>query len=134
MGRIAANGLKAGMRLMLAAQEPSSVFNSAGGKKIKDAISYHLIGRIGSESFVDYCHPQLLNLPPQMAEINAYDSFAPDKATFSSQWLLKIGDRFTHGRIYLPPSLVDLTANNIDEIKVRKDKKSIDNGRVLLNN
>jgi hypothetical protein len=63
VGRITANGLKAGMRLMLAAQEPASVFNSAGGNKIKDAISYHLIGRIGAESFTRYCDPEMLNLP-----------------------------------------------------------------------
>lgn len=125
VGRIAANGLKAGMRLMLAAQEPSSVFNSAGGKKIKDAISYHLIGRIGSESFKDYCNPHMLNLPEDLAQQNAGESFAPDRATCSSQWLLKIADRFTAARIYLPPSLVALTANNIDERKARQDQKNL---------
>jgi hypothetical protein len=124
VGRIAANGLKAGMRLMLAAQEPSSVFNSAGGKKIKDAISYHLIGRIGSESFTDYCDPHMLNLPRSLAERNAKESFGPDKATCSSQWLLKIADRFTAARIYLPPSLVALTANNIDERQARAAAKA----------
>jgi hypothetical protein len=122
VGRIAANGLKAGMRLMLAAQEPSSVFNSAGGKKIKDAIAYHLIGRIGAESFTDYCDPHMLNLPKDLAQQNAGESFKPDKVTCSSQWLLKIADRFTAARIYLPKSLVELTANNIDERKARKIK------------
>jgi hypothetical protein len=128
VGRIAANGLKAGMRLMLAAQEPASVFNSAGGNKIKDAISYHLIGRIGAESFTRYCDPEMLNLPRSMAERNAKASFAPDKATCSSQWLLKIDDRFTHTRIYLPPSLVALTANNIDERQARSGSAVDDSG------
>lgn len=123
VGRIAANGLKAGMRLMLAAQEPTSVFNSAGGKKVKDAISYHLIGRIGSESKMDYCDPHMLNLPAYLADINSSESFGPDKATCSSQWLMKIGDRFTAARIYLPPSLVALTANNIDERQARENLK-----------
>jgi hypothetical protein len=120
VGRIAANGLKAGMRLMLAAQEPGSVYNSAGGDKIKSAISYHLIGRIGSEDFMTYCDPQMLNLPRRMAERNAKASFAPDRATCSSQWLLRIDDRFTAARIYLPPSLVQLTANNIEERQQRQ--------------
>jgi hypothetical protein len=118
MGRIAANGLKAGMRLMLAAQEPKSVYESAGGNKIKDAISYHLIGRIGSLS--PYLDPTMLDVPAALARVNAKKEFEPDKATCSSQWLLKIDDRYTHGRIYLPPSLVALTANNIDERQERR--------------
>jgi hypothetical protein len=118
VGRVAANGLKAGMRLMIAAQEPSSVYNSAGGKKIKDSLSYHLIGRIG-DSLSEYCNPELLGVPEALALNNARKDFEPDKATCSSQWLLKIDDRFTAARIYLPPSLVALTANNIDEVKER---------------
>ena len=118
IGRIAANGLKAGMRLMLAAQEPNSVYESAGGNKIKDAISYHLIGRIGS--LPPYIDPQILDVPAALAQVNAKKEFEPDRATCSSQWLLKIDDRYTHARIYLPPSLVALTANNIDERQERK--------------
>jgi hypothetical protein len=118
IGRIAANGLKAGMRLMLAAQEPTSVYESAGGNKIKDALSYHLIGRIGS--LPPYIDPKMLDVPAALAQVNAKKEFEPDKATCSSQWLLKIDDRFTHARMYLPPSLVALTANNIDERQERK--------------
>jgi hypothetical protein len=122
IGRIAANGLKAGMRLMLAAQEPNSVYESAGGHKIKDAISYHLIGRIGS--LPPYIDPQILDVPAALVQVNAKKEFEPDKATRSSQWLLKIDDRYTHGRIYLPPSLVALTANNIDERQERKARSA----------
>jgi hypothetical protein len=129
VGRVAANGLKAGMRLMIAAQEPSSVFNSAGGKKIKDALSYHLIGRIG-DSLSEYCNPDLLGVPEALAVNNARKDFEPDKATCSSQWLLKIDDLFTPARIYLPPSLVALTANNIDEQQERKARAAATNGRI----
>ena len=129
VGRVAANGLKAGMRLMIAAQEPSSVFNSAGGKKIKDALSYHLIGRIG-DSLSEYCNPDLLGVPEALASNNARKDFEPDKATCSSQWLLKIDDLFTPARIYLPPSLVALTANNIDEQQERKARAAATNGRI----
>jgi hypothetical protein len=131
VGRMAANGLKARMRLMIAAQEPSSVYNSAGGKKIKDALSYHAIGRIG-ESISEYCDPKLLGVPAALALNNAKKDFEPDTATCSSQWLLKIDDRYTATRIYLPPSLVALTANNIDEVKERKARaaaaKALANG------
>jgi hypothetical protein len=61
---------------------------------------------------------------------NARKDFEPDKATCSSQWLLKIDDRFTAARIYLPPSLVALTANNIDEQQERKARTAATNGRI----
>jgi hypothetical protein len=128
IARTMANGLKALMRVAIAGQEPSSVFDSAGGKQIKDAISYHLIGRIGSESIEEYCDPRMLNLPRALAENNAKAAFGPDKATCSSQWLLKIDDRFTAARIYLPPSLVRLTNNNFDKRQAREVEAAVAQG------
>jgi hypothetical protein len=52
--------------------------------------------------------------------MNASDNFAPDPATFSSRWLFKFNDRFTAVTAYLPPSLVALTANNIEERQERQ--------------
>ncbi|WP_373545637.1 hypothetical protein [Chamaesiphon sp.] len=114
-----ANGLKAGMRIFFAAQEPESVFSSAGGTQIKDGMSYYLIGRIG-DSLPNYTNPDILGVPEDLARINASEDFLPDKATGRSSWLLKIGDRWTHGSIYLAPSLILLTANNIEERLARK--------------
>lgn len=115
----AANGLKASMRIFFAAQEPVSVFESAGGTQIKDAMSYYLIGRIG-DSLPNYVDPDILGVPEDLARINASNDFLPDKATGRSSWLLRINDRWTHAAIYLAPSLVQLTANNVDERQARK--------------
>jgi hypothetical protein len=111
-------GRKAGMRVLLASQEPGSVANSPNGEQIMDAITYHFIGRIGAESLKAY--EKYLNLPYEIAVLNAGDNFAPDKETCSSTWLLKFSDRFTHVRAYLPPSLVYYTANNIGE-RIERD-------------
>jgi hypothetical protein len=107
------NGLKARMRVMLASQEPGSIANSFNGDQIMDALTYHLIGRIGTESLAAY--DKYLNLPYEIAVMNAGDSFAPDRATNSSRWIFKSFDRFTPVTAYLPPSLVALTANNVEE-------------------
>jgi hypothetical protein len=112
------NGLKARMRVCLASQEPGSIANSVRGEQIMDALTYQLIGRIGNESLNAY--DKYLNLPRELALMNASDNFAPDKATFSSRWLFKFSDRFTAVTAYLPPSLVALTANNIEERQERQ--------------
>jgi hypothetical protein len=112
------NGLKARMRVCLASQEPGSIANSVRGEQIMDALTYQLIGRIGNESLAAY--DKYLNLPRELALMNASDDFAPDTATFSSRWLFKFNDRFTAVTAYLPPSLVALTANNIEERQERQ--------------
>jgi hypothetical protein len=112
------NGLKARMRVCIASQEPGSIANSVRGEQIMDALTYQLIGRIGNESLNAY--DKYLNLPRQLALMNASDNFAPDPATFSSRWLFKFNDRFTAVTAYLPPSLVALTANNIEERQERQ--------------
>jgi hypothetical protein len=126
------NGLKAGMRVCLASQEPGSIATSANGDQIMDALTYHLIGRISSETLTAY--DKYLNLPRELALLNAGDNFAPDKATNSSRWLFKFADRFTPVIAYLPPSLVALTANNIDERKERQAAAEADANQVLTTN
>jgi hypothetical protein len=116
------NGLKARMRVCIASQEPGSIANSVRGEQIMDALTYQLIGRIGNESLNAY--DKYLNLPRELALMNASDDFAPDKATCSSRWLFKFNDRFTAVTAYLPPSLVALTANNIEERQERQKAES----------
>jgi hypothetical protein len=116
------NGLKAGMRVMLASQEPGSIANSANGDQIMDALTYQFIGRIGSDSIDAY--QKYLHLPYELAVLNAGIDFAPDPTTNSSRWLIKFNDRFTAVTAYLPPSLVALTANNVDERLERQARQA----------
>jgi hypothetical protein len=117
------NGLKAGMRVMIASQEPGSIANSANGDQIMDALTYQFIGRIGSDSIDAY--QKYIHLPYELAILNAGIDFAPDPATNSSRWLIKFNDRFTSVTAYLPPSLVALTANNVDERLERQRKQAL---------
>jgi hypothetical protein len=120
VAEIAANGLKAGIRLIIAAQEPMSVLESSGGRKIMSAITYIFIGRIRGVDFKNY--QKHLQVPLAIASKNLGANFRPDTATCSSLWLLNIDDTFRLGRLYFPPSLVKLTASNPDERKDRQDK------------
>jgi hypothetical protein len=117
------NGLKAGMRVMIASQEPGSIANSANGDQIMDALTYQFIGRIGSDSIDAY--QKYLHLPYELAVLNAGIDFAPDHATNSSRWLIKFNDRFTAVTAYLPPSLVALTTNNVDERLERQQRQAL---------
>jgi hypothetical protein len=120
VAEIAANGLKAGIRLIIAAQEPMSVLESSGGRKIMSAITYIFIGRIRGADFDNY--QKYLQLPRAISSKNLGPNFKPDEATCSSLWLLNIDDMFRLGRLYFPPSLVKLTASNPHERKERQDK------------
>ncbi|PSB02389.1 hypothetical protein [Merismopedia glauca] len=116
-GATAANGLKAGMRLVLAAQTPAKVINSAGGKSFSANIFYNLIGRVQSADIGSY--QEYIGLPAQKL-LDANTKFPkPSKSVGFSQWLLSIDGTVAHGRIYLPPRLINLTANNIDEVRER---------------
>jgi hypothetical protein len=120
VAEIAANGLKAGIRLIIAAQEPMSVLESSGGRKIMSAITYIFIGRIRGADFDNY--QKYLQLPRDISAKNLGPNFKPDEATCSSLWLLNIDDTFRLGRLYFPPSLVKLTASNPHERKDRQNK------------
>jgi hypothetical protein len=111
-------GLKARMRVLIAAQEPGSIANCANGDQIIAALSYHLIGRIVKENLKAY--ETYLSLPYDIAVNNAGTNFAPNRATCSSSWLVKFDDQFNSVTAYLPPSLVALTANNIEERQERQ--------------
>lgn len=115
-GATAANGLKAGMRLVLAAQTPAKVIDSAGGKSFRANIFYNLVGRVQSGDIGSY--QEHLGLPHRLLIPNTKFP-KPTKSMGFSQWLLSLDGTVAHGRIYLPPRLVNLTANNIDEVKQR---------------
>jgi hypothetical protein len=116
-GATAANGLKAGMRLVLAAQTPAKVIDSAGGKSFSANIFYNLVGRVQGADISSY--KEYLNLSPSLLVPNTKFP-KPTKTGGFSQWLLNIDGTLAHGRIYLPPGLIALTANNIEEVRERR--------------
>lgn len=115
-GATAANGLKAGMHLILAAQTPAKVLESAGGKSFAANIFYNLVGRVQSADIDSY--KKHLGLSSRLLVPNTKFP-KPTKELGFSQWLLSLDGTVAHGRIYLPPRLVNLTANNINEVQER---------------
>jgi hypothetical protein len=59
IGRLCANGAKAGIRVFLSGQDPDTIMNSVAGQQIMQNMSTRLIGRIqplAIESFVRLLH------------------------------------------------------------------------------
>jgi hypothetical protein len=118
VARLTANGAKAGIRVLLAAQDPNTLANSKAGPKIIQNISTRLIGRIqpvAQESFVD-----ILKLEPTIIARNAGKNFYPAKEGMYSQWLLDEQSTQTFVRYYSPPILLAVVANNPHESLARK--------------
>jgi hypothetical protein len=118
VARLTANGAKAGIRVLLAAQDPNTLATSKSGPKIIQNISTRLIGRIqpvAQQSFVD-----ILKLSPEIVARNAGKNFYPAKEEMYSKWLLDEGGTQTFVRYYSPPILLAVVANNPHETAARQ--------------
>jgi hypothetical protein len=118
VARLTANGAKAGIRVLLAAQDPNTLATSKAGPKILQNISTRLIGRIqpvAQQSFVD-----ILQLEPDIVARNAGKNFYPAKEEMYSKWLLDEGGTQTFVRYYSPPILLAVVANNPHEAVARQ--------------
>ncbi len=119
VGRLCANGAKAGVRVILSAQEPISIANSAGGAKIFANMTTRLVGRIQAtavDAFVD-----ILKYPREIISRNASESFFPKKESIYSQWLVDDMGTFTQARFYPAFGLLAAVANNPNEQQARTD-------------
>jgi len=113
VGQLCANGLKWGVRVIISGQTPGTIYQSAGGDKIRDTVTKVLLGYIVSEavgSFVD-----LLKFRLDVIEKYGTQACKPNKSELRSYWCFKEGGR--HVDLYYHPSdlLLSLLANNPDE-------------------
>lgn len=117
IGRLCANGAKAGIRVFLSAQDPNTIMNSVAGQQIMQNMSTRLIGRIQTmavESFV-----KLLQYERMIVARNASESFFPKRSELYSSWLLDIDGVFTYCRYYPSQMQIATVANNPDEQDAR---------------
>ncbi len=117
IGRLCANGAKAGIRVILSAQEPDSIYQSKAAPKIFANLTTRLIGRIQTsavEPFIKY-----FKYPPEIISRNSTESFFPKKEGIYSQWLLDENSKFTFCRYYPAHCLLAAVANNPDEQELR---------------
>lgn len=118
VGRICANGAKAGIRVILSAQDPDTIAKSKAAAKILQNLTTRLIGRIqpvAVDSFVD-----ILKYPKEIIARNASESFFPRKEGIYSQWLLDDNGIYTFCRYYPGYEQLAVVANNPHEQTARQ--------------
>ena len=117
IGRLCANGAKAGIRVFLSAQDPNTIMESHAGPKIMQNMNTKLIGRIQEtavEAFVQY-----LRYEESMISRNASERFFPKAAELYSNWLLDTDGMITFCRYYPSDLQLAIVANNTDEQAAR---------------
>ena len=117
IGRLCANGAKAGIRTFLSAQDPDTIMNSVAGQQIMQNMSVRLIGRIqpiAIDSFIKH-----MSYERTIIARNAGEFFFPKRSELYSNWLLDVNGTYTYCRYY--PGAVQLAtvANNPDEQMAR---------------
>jgi hypothetical protein len=117
VARLCANGAKAGIKVIISAQDPDTIARSPSASKILQNLSTRLIGRIqpsAVDSFVS-----ILKYPRDVIAQNAEERFFPKRELIYSQWLLDDAGVYTFVRFF--PSYVQLgvVANNPDEQAAR---------------
>jgi hypothetical protein len=117
VGRLCANGAKAGVRVILSAQDPDTIAKSQHSSKIFQNLSTRLIGRIQPAAVDSF--ERILKYPREIIAKNAGESFFPSRAGIYSQWLLDIDGLYTYCRFYPAYVLLAAVANNPDEQIVR---------------
>ncbi|MEM7770778.1 MAG: hypothetical protein AAF327_09725 [Cyanobacteria bacterium P01_A01_bin.37] len=123
VARLCANGAKAGVRVILSAQDPDTIAKSPSASKILQNLSTRLVGRIqpnAINSFVQY-----LDYPREIIGRNATDSFFPKREGIYSQWLLDDSGIYTYSRFYASYLQLAAVANNPDEQEVRRAYMSL---------
>jgi hypothetical protein len=119
VGRLCANGAKAGVRVILSGQDPDTVAKSPAASKIFQNLSTRLIGRIQPTAVDSF--EKFLKYPREIIGRNATDSFFPRRESIYSQWLLDDNGIYTFCRYY--PAYVQLAAvaNNPEEQTARTE-------------
>jgi hypothetical protein len=117
VGKSFANGAKSGIRMVLAAQEPGSVFTSAAADKIRANLDLRLIGKIlptDQDNYTDY-----LKVPKSIISQWLRRTEVPPCGY--SSWLIDDGIGYTECRYYAPELLLAMVANNPHESAIRID-------------
>jgi len=129
IGRLCANGAKAGIRVFLSAQDPDTIMKSASGPKVMQNMNIKMVGRIQTvaiDSFVN-----LLNYERTIIARNASEAFFPKRSGLYSNWLVDIDGHSIYARYYPGPVQIAIVANNPDEQYARTLKLEQSRGNKL---
>ncbi|WP_414545730.1 hypothetical protein [Nostoc sp. CCY0012] len=117
IGRLCANGAKAGIRVILSAQEPESIYQSKAAPKIFANLTTRLVGRIQTSAIDPFV--ERFKYPYEIIQVNSTEAFYPKKEGIYSQWLLDDNGKLTFCRYYPAHCLLASVANNPDEQELR---------------
>jgi hypothetical protein len=117
IGRLCANGAKAGIRVIISAQAPDTVYKSPSSAKIFQNLSTRLIGRVQPTAVDSF--ERILKYPRSIISRNASESFFPKREGIYSQWLLDHNGIYTYCRYYPAFAQLAAVANNPDEQATR---------------
>ncbi|MEO1560669.1 MAG: hypothetical protein AAFS12_13910, partial [Cyanobacteria bacterium J06632_19] len=117
VGRICANGAKAGIRVILSAQDPDTIAKSKAASKILQNLTTRLIGRIQPVAVDSF--ETILKYPRDIISRNASESFFPRKEGVYSQWLLDDNGIYSFCRYYPGYEQLAVVANNPNEQTAR---------------
>lgn len=113
IGRLCANGAKAGIRVILSAQDPDTIMNSVAGQQIAQNMSVRLIGRIQQQAINSFV--KWLDYDRSIIARNAGEQFFPRQSELYSNWLLDIDGNYTYCRYYPGDVQIASVANNPEE-------------------
>lgn len=119
VGRICANGAKAGIRVILSAQDPDTIAKSKAASKILQNLTTRLIGRIQPVAIDSF--ETILKYPRDIIARNASESFFPRKEGVYSQWLLDDNGIYSFCRYYPGYEQLAVVANNPSEQAARNE-------------
>lgn len=117
IGRLCANGAKAGIRVILSAQEPESIYQSKSAPKIFANLTTRLIGRIQTSAVDPFV--ARFKYPNEIVSRNSTEAFFPKQKSIYSQWLLDDNGKLTFCRYYPAYCLLAAVANNPNEQELR---------------
>lgn len=118
VGRICANGAKAGIRVILSGQDPDTIAKSKAASKILQNLTTRLIGRIQPVAVDSFT--SILKYPREIISRNASEGFFPRKEGVYSQWLLDDNGIYTFCRYYPGYEQLAAVANNPHEQVARQ--------------
>ena len=119
VGRLTANGAKSGIRVIICAQDPDTIANSAAGPKIIQNLTTRLIGRIAGAALPSF--ERIFGTPRSIIARNASKQFFPEKSGLYSKWLLDNNGTYTFCRYYPGEVQLAIVANNPDEQLLRTE-------------
>ncbi|MGB8701513.1 MAG: hypothetical protein WCD18_19025, partial [Thermosynechococcaceae cyanobacterium] len=114
VGRLCANGLKFGCRVVLSGQTATAITQSKSGDKIMETVLTKMVGYISSQAI-----PSFERIGFRRDLVSEYTTRRPDPVRLASQWLIRRGDDQIEAE-YIPSELMlALVANNPAEQEAR---------------